>query len=131
MSPCALSLAEARARGYDAQVVEKWVAQARRRIDYLGVIDILAINIDDTLGIQCCRDADLATHRTKCLTSKRLAIWLSSPMRRFELWGWETRKSEERTKAGKRSKRLVHHLRREGITLADFVPNQEQTREAL
>lgn len=141
MSPCALSLAEARRLGYDAQVVEKWLAAARVRVDYLGVVDILAISTTETLAIQCCRDGDMAAHRTKCLASKRLALWLSGPARRFEIHGWSTRRSLERTKAGKRSKRLVHHLRREEITLAMFVPQQafpeaaradsEQPREAM
>lgn len=127
MSPCELSLEHARLLGYDVQVVEKWVAPARKRIDYLGVIDILAINTTETLGIQCCRDGDMAAHRDKCLSSRRLALWLAGPARRFELWGWETRRSLERTKAGKRSRRLVHHLRREEITLAMFVPQQGPT----
>ena len=58
-------------------------------------------------------------------------MFIASRKARIEVWSWSTRRSIERTKAGKRSKRLVHHLRREEITLAMFVPNQEQTREAL
>jgi hypothetical protein len=141
MSPCALSLAEARRLGYDAQVVEKWLAAARVRVDYLGVIDILAINTVEVLAIQCCADSGMAAHRTKCLASRRLALWLAGPGRRFELHGWSTRRSLERTKAGKRSRRLVHHLRREEIRLSDFMPQQalseaaradsEQPREAI
>jgi len=130
MTPTALSLAEARARGYDAQVVEKWIQAARVRVDYLGVIDILAINTTETLAIQTCADSGMAAHRAKCLASRRLALWLSGPARRFELWGWETRRSLELTKAGKRSKRMVHHLRAEEIRFSDFVPAGSEGNEA-
>jgi len=42
-----------RDRGYRADVVEKWIPGANIRKDLFGVIDILAIKDDETLGVQC------------------------------------------------------------------------------
>jgi hypothetical protein len=127
-SPTQLTLAKLREDGYTAEVVERWVPMNFTgkgiRKDYLGAVDVLAISVNETLAIQCSAASGHAAHRTKCMSEKRLAIWLAGPARRFEIWSWETRRSDERTKAGKRSKRLVHHLRREEIKLSDFVPQQ-------
>lgn len=140
-SPSALSIGHARGLGYHVEGVEKTIRIPGGRTfkrDYMGVADFHFVSVTEILAVQACagagkRGGDHAARKAKCLVSRLLAIWLAAPGRRFEIWSWSTRRSLERTKAGKRSKRLVHHLRREEIRLSDFVPQQEQavTREAL
>lgn len=43
MSPTARSLSFLRAHGYHAEVVERWIPQARVRKDLFGFVDILAL----------------------------------------------------------------------------------------
>jgi hypothetical protein len=144
-SPTQLTLKQLRAEGYTARVVERWNHYAGIRQDLFG-FDVLAARsrgyehdgngiITPTggiLGVQACAAASHAARKTKLLANVEAAVWLASSGR-IEVWSWSTRRSLERTKAGKRSKRLVHHLRREEIRLSDFVPNQpaEQPREAI
>lgn len=142
MSPTQLTLAQLRKDGYTASVVERWNQYAGIRQDLFGGIDVLAcrpaavlfsggVGDGEILGVQACigGNGDHAARKAKLLREPRIAVWIASGGH-VEVWSWQTRRSEERTKAGKRSKRLVHHLRREEIRLSDFVP-QEQTREAL
>jgi hypothetical protein len=143
LSPTQLTLAQLRKDGYTARVVEQTVhAQGRVfKRDCFG-FDVLAVRPEvpdardglfmregGVYGVQACAAASHAARKTKILANAEAAQWVASGGR-LAVWSWSTRRSLERTKAGKRSKRLVHHLRREEITLSMFVP-QEQTREAL
>ena len=124
MSPTALTLRQLRREGWTVQVVEHWNGYARIRQDLFGGIDILACDpVRGILGVQCCGASTHAAHKAKLLAEVRMATWVAAGGR-LEIWSWETRRSEERTKAGKRSKRLVHHCRREALSLADFVPRE-------
>jgi hypothetical protein len=153
MSPTELTLRQLRAEGYTARVVEQTVHAAGRvfKRDCFG-FDVLAVRPPSVvfpfgpgtpggqIGVQACAAASHAARKTKILANPEAAVWVASGAR-LEIWSWSTRRSLERTKAGKRSKRLVHHLRREEITLAMFVPQQafsealekqeEQPREAM
>jgi hypothetical protein len=131
-SPTELTLRQLRKDGYTARVVERWNQYARVRQDCFGFDVLAAYPKTDVgqLGVQACAAASHAARKEKILRNQEAAVWVASGAR-LEVWSWSTRRSLERTKAGKRSKRLVHHLRREEIRLSDFVPNQEQTREAL
>lgn len=127
-SPTARSLAEARDLGYEAEVVEKTIRIPGGRTfkrDLFGVIDILAVSATETLGIQASDGSNHSHRREKALESKKLAVWLAGPARRFEVWTFR--------KGGARGKRKTWVLRREEITLAMFVPNQpaEQPREVI
>jgi hypothetical protein len=152
VSPTELSLKQLRAEGYTARVVEQTVHAPGRvfKRDCFG-FDVLAVRnglpcpggdhvAPDICGIQACAAASHAARKAKLLANEEAARWVCAGGR-LAVWSWSTRRSLERTKAGKRSKRLVHHLRREEITLAMFVPQQapteaaradsEQPREAL
>lgn len=139
-SPTSRTLATLRDEGWIAHVVEKNIHRPGLRpikLDCFG-FDVLAANPGEegAFGIQACAGCDHAKRRTKLLANHDAAIWLAAG-NRLAVWSWEKRRAETLTKKGKRSKRLVHHLRREEITLAMFVPQQasqtqeEQTREAL
>jgi hypothetical protein len=145
VSPTQLTLKQLRAEGYTARVVERWNQYARIRQDCFG-FDVLAAREEtfgragcgDVVGIQACAAASHSARVAKLLANPEARVFIASRKARIEVWSWSTRRSEERTKAGKRSKRLVHHLRREEIRLSDFVPQQafsegrggEQPREA-
>jgi hypothetical protein len=143
VSPTELTLKQLRAEGYTARVVERWNQYARVRQDCFG-FDVLACKVGGVqtdpppmsygwiVGVQACAAASHSARRAKLLANPEAAVWVASGGH-LAVWSWSTRRSLERTKAGKRSKRLVHHLRREEITLAMFVPNQpaEQPREAM
>lgn len=76
-----------RKRGYAADVVERWIPGANQRRDFLGIIDILAMTAESTLGVQSCGE-DFAGHRKKILASERTREWLRSPHRGLVLIGW-------------------------------------------
>lgn len=76
-----------RNQGYVAEVVERWIPGANKRRDFLGIIDIIAFNEDQTVGVQSCGEA-FAAHRDKILKSATAAQWLSSPHRLLALIGW-------------------------------------------
>ena len=107
MSPTQKSLAECRERGWTCQVVERWIPQARRRIDFLGVIDIIALTGTGILGIQACAGASHAARRTKAMALPGLRAWLECGGV-FAIWSW--------SKRGARGKRKVWTLREERIT---------------
>ncbi len=86
-SPTQRSLALLRAEGYTAEVVEHWNPHARRRVDLLGIIDVLAIRAGETLAVQTTSASNAASRRTKIAEhpntpALRAAGW------RLELHGW-------------------------------------------
>lgn len=100
-SPTARTLAEARKRGWIAQVVERWNPHAHVRQDLFGVIDLIAIvpQVDrdgngwpdpgSILGIQATvnRSGQHAAHRAKILAEPRARAWVEAGGR-LELWTW-------------------------------------------
>ena len=88
-SPTARTLALLRKEGYVAQVVERWVPQARKRVDLFGCVDVLAMRATDkgVLGVQATSASNLAARVTKALAEPRLLTWLSAG-NRFLLHGW-------------------------------------------
>src|ERR1700687_2738371 len=62
VSPTQRSLAELRARGYRAQVVERWNPYAKVRVDLFGFIDIVAVGNGETVGVQA-TSGDNVSHR--------------------------------------------------------------------
>ena len=109
-SPTSRSLDYCRKQGWTCQVVEKWIPQAKRRIDLFGCIDVVALD-GNPLGIQACAGSSHAARRAKAIAEPRLQLWLDAGCR-FEVWSW--------TKKGKAGKRKLWTLRREAVTLADL-----------
>ncbi len=106
---------EARRRGFTIGVVERYIHARRIRMDYLGVIDLIAISPVNTIGIQACSGCDHAKHRTKLLESIYTAIWLESPHRKLAIWSWRKKK----IKRGGVAYRW--HLREDEITLVEAL----------
>jgi hypothetical protein len=57
------------------------------RKDYLGIIDIIGIDGDLTVGIQSCGQ-DFAAHDKKILASEHTRTWLGGESRSLVLVGW-------------------------------------------
>lgn len=109
-SPTAHTLAECRRRGWLATVVEKWVPQARKRIDAFGFGDVLVL--DDQPGallIQATSASNVSSRvqkiRGEC---KNEAAWWLSRGNRIQVWGWGKR--------GKAGERKVWQLRTVDVT---------------
>lgn len=88
-SPTQRSLALLRESGWTAQVVERWVPQARKRVDLFGCIDLVAMRESDKglLGVQATSASNLAARVTKALAEPRLFTWLAAG-NRFLAHGW-------------------------------------------
>lgn len=109
-SPTSRTLQELKRLGFAAQVVERWNAFAKKRIDLFGIIDVVAIKPGvGIIGIQATSGTNHAARRTKSLAEPRLRLWLESGGR-FEVWSW--------AKQGARGARKLWELRREEITVA-------------
>lgn len=75
--------------GYVVDVVEQYNAFSRQRSDYLGFVDVLAINNAAILAVQVCGQ-DVSEHIRK-MTGERegmVRAWLGCPNRFCLLIGW-------------------------------------------
>lgn len=91
-SPTQRSLKRLRDEGYRAAVVERFLRYAGKfgkRQDLYNIIDVLAINKEETLGVQCC-SGSVQSHLVKLTEDKNQECydWLECPNRRLEIWGW-------------------------------------------
>ena len=88
-SPTARTLERLRKEGYTCQVVEKWQAFSKRRIDLFGVIDIVGIlpGKVGVLGIQATSRGNVNARIAKSLAEPKLLTWLQAK-NEFEVWGW-------------------------------------------
>lgn len=89
MSPTQRSLKHLREQGYTAQVVERWNAWAKVRVDLFSWIDIVAIRHDRTgvLGVQCTSDSNVAARLAKARVTNELGTWLAAG-NRLVIHGW-------------------------------------------
>ena len=115
MSPTARSLKYLRAQGYRAQVVERWVPRARRRIDLFGCIDIVCLDgCAGVLGVQTTTTANVAARLTKITTECREDVWAwLEAGNSLHIHGWALR--------GPRGQRKEWTLRTRAVTLVDLV----------
>ena len=88
MTPTQRTLALCRKHGWTTQVVERWCAFSRRRIDLFGVIDVLAIDDSLTIGIQTTSGSCVSARIKKSLECEPLVRWLVGPNRKFFVHGW-------------------------------------------
>jgi hypothetical protein len=109
VSPTQRALAHCRKEGWVAQVVEKWIPQAKRRVDLFGCIDLIVLDggPGGPLGVQVTSGTNHAARIAKAQEEPRLQAWLSAPAR-FEVWSY--------SKRGPRGKRKLWQLRRQEIT---------------
>lgn len=111
-SPTQRALAECRAREWQAQVVEYWLAPARRRVDLFGCIDILALDgAKGCLGIQVTSGSGHSARVKKSLAEPRIKAWVAAG-NRFEVWSY--------AKRGPVGKRKVWTLRVQRLELDEF-----------
>lgn len=106
MSPTQRTLKLLRKEGYKAWVVERWLRFAGsfgKRQDLFGIIDVLAITSDITLGIQCCSGSAMGHFRKITEEKNQEAYdWLSNSDRQLEIWAW--RKLKKKLKNPKKDK---------------------------
>lgn len=91
-SPTQRSLAYLRERYPLVQVVERWIPQARKRIDLYGIADILAVG-DDILAVQTTSASNVAARVKKITESAALPVLRKAGIR-IHVHGW--RKSRGR-----------------------------------
>lgn len=97
-SPTARTLAKLKRDGFTAGVVEKWIPQTMRRLDFLGGIDIIACGNGEIIGIQCTTSAHAAERVEKLRAEPRLTEWMKNGGK-LQVWGW--------SKKGPRGKRKL------------------------
>jgi hypothetical protein len=74
-SPTQRSLKHLRAAGCIAQVVEKWNAHAKVRVDLFGIIDVVALSPEgETIGVQACAMSSVSKRVDKITESESLAM---------------------------------------------------------
>lgn len=82
MSPTQRSLAKLRKEGWEVCVVEKWISQARRRIDAFGFGDLLGYLNDPattstiTALFQVTSGSNFAARKKKILANEKAMGWL-------------------------------------------------------
>ena len=106
------SIDECRRRGWRAQVVEKWVVQARRRIDLFGFGDLIALDGQPgALLIQATSTGNASSRVAKIQDecAEAATEWLRAG-NRIEVWGW--------AKRGAAGKRKLWTLRRVAVELS-------------
>ena len=108
MSPTQRTLALLRKQGYKSWIVERFLGYAGKfgkRQDMFGIIDIIAITSDETLGVQCCSGTG-SEHWKKLTTEKNQECydWLINSDRKLQIWGWRQLRKKGYTTSGKRRK---------------------------
>ena len=128
VSPTQRTLQYCRDQGWQAGIVERWIQQAKRRVDLFGCIDLIVLPRETIggdlergycitepgygiLGIQACAAASHAARVAKATAEPRLRNWLEAGGR-FEVWSWK--------KYAKPIDRKYWRVRREAVTLADL-----------
>jgi len=89
-SPTQRSLEHLRELGYVAEVVERWIPQARIRRDLFGVIDIVAVRAGETVGIQATSASNVSARVRKIAAASALPV-LRAAGWRLLVHGWGKR----------------------------------------
>jgi len=115
-TPTQRTLALLKKQGMTAGIVEKWIQfgpkDPRRawapgqRQDYLGIIDIIAVDSENTWGIQCCAGSGFSSHYQKLMDSETTWKWLSCPHRKLFIYAWRKLKKVRGGKAMKWEPRI-------------------------
>ena len=92
-SPTSRSLGLMRSRGFPlVQVVEKWIPQARKRVDLFGFIDILCVSADGSVvALQTTSASNVSARIHKITDSASLAL-LRKAGWTITVHGWAKRK---------------------------------------
>jgi len=87
MSPTQRTKAKLKAEGVTCQIVERWNAYAKVRVDLFGCIDIIAIRAGKILGIQCTDGTSHSKREEKARLEPRIREWVAAGAG-FEVWSW-------------------------------------------
>ena len=112
MTNTARTLKYLRDHGWKAEVVEKYLSYAKRRRDLFDVIDIVAINGKNILGVQSCGGSTFAEHDEKILASPATKLWLASGGLLW-LMGWRKKKLFRGSKALRWKERIKEYQLKE------------------
>ena len=88
MSPTQLTLRKYRRAGYMAQVVERWIPQARIRRDLFGFVDVVAVGHGETVGIQTTSYGNIAARVRKIEEMPEIVAILRDANWRLVVEGW-------------------------------------------
>lgn len=86
-TPTSRSLEHLREQGYLADVVEKWIPQARKRKDLYGFIDILAIKDSEIVGVQATSGSNVAHRVDKIINHENIGAVRKANIR-ILVHGW-------------------------------------------
>jgi len=87
MSPTQRSLAVLRERYPLVQVVERYIPQARKRIDLYGIADILCVSESEVVAVQTTSASNVAARVSKITESPALPILRKAGVR-ILVHGW-------------------------------------------
>jgi hypothetical protein len=86
-SPTQRSLAHLRKLYPLVQVVEKWIPQARKRVDLYGIIDILCVSDSEIVGVQATSGTNVAARVSKIAESPATPVLRKAGIR-ILVHGW-------------------------------------------
>lgn len=119
--PTQLTLKELRARGLKCGMVERFIKHKGsfgQRKDLFNIIDIIAIDKNNTIGVQSCGQSFSAHLKKMTIEHRQDALeWLENPNRTLELWGWR------KVKKVRGGKQMIWAPRIKVITLEDLKWN--------
>lgn len=88
MSPTQLTLRNLRERGYLAAVVERWNPHAKIRQDLFGIIDVIGVGPEGTIGVQATSQSNRSKRTRKMVEHESIG-----PLREagwtLEVHGWK------------------------------------------
>jgi hypothetical protein len=84
-----------RERGFHAEVVERWNAFARIRVDLFGFVDVLCLGDNEVVGVQSCSLGDISKRVAKIANHPNLARVRKAGIR-ILVQGWKARKVKGR-----------------------------------
>lgn len=74
--------------GYVVWRVERWIPQARRRIDLFGFGDLLAMKSGELIAIQTTTGSNMAKHVATVKANPHARTWLTIPGLVIDVNGW-------------------------------------------
>jgi hypothetical protein len=103
MSPLSRSKKKLENDGWLVAIVEHWNNWSHQRQDLWSFGDLLAVRRDDCLIVQATSGGNMSARVNKIKQCQAASIWLESPNRAIEVWGW--------SKRGPRGKRKLWECR--------------------